>query len=77
MAGLEKAIEETLRRPELVIQSLSDSQAQLYYRYYRRTQVGDKYLFIVVKTTDRDSFVVTAYLTDKPKKGTKLWSEKP
>jgi hypothetical protein len=32
MATLRAAIEETLRRPERVVESLSDSQVHLYYR---------------------------------------------
>ena len=34
MVGLESAIEQTLARPETVIESFSDPQARLYYRYY-------------------------------------------
>jgi len=48
MVGLEDSIGETLARPQRVIQSLSDLQARLYYRYYVGTQVGDKFLCVVV-----------------------------
>lgn len=75
MVGLERAIEETLERPEVVVESLSDNRAILYYRYYRRTRVGDKYLCVVVKIGEQDAFIVTAYLTDRPKKGVTLWSK--
>ena len=47
MRGLENAIEETLLRPEGVIQSFSDPQAKLYYRFYIGTRVGDKFLCVV------------------------------
>ena len=73
MSALEAALEETLRRPQLVIQSRSDAGAELNYRYYVGTRVGDKWLCIVVKYAPNDAFVVTAYLTDKPKKGIQLW----
>jgi len=43
------------------------------YRYYYRTIVGDKWLCVVVKYLVEDAFVLTAYLTDKPKRGMKLW----
>ena len=77
MRGLENAIEETLLHPEGVIQSFSDSQAKLYYRFYMGTRVGDKFLCVVVRVKDEDAFVLTAYLTDKVKRGVKLWpSEK-
>ena len=35
--------------------------------------VGGKWLCIVVKYEEHDAFVVTAYLTDKPKAGEELW----
>jgi hypothetical protein len=73
MAGLESAMVETLRAPEQVIQSLSDQGAALHYRFFYGTRVGDKWLCVVVKYTALDAFVLTAYLTDKPKKGIRLW----
>jgi hypothetical protein len=73
MAGMEAAIEETLLRPERVVQSFSDPQARLYYRFYFRTMVGGKFLCVVVKTLGADAFVLTAYLTDRIKKGVPLW----
>ncbi len=42
MVGLEAAISETLKHPALVIQSISDEAARLYYRFYSGTRVGDK-----------------------------------
>lgn len=73
MASMEAAIAETLLRPEQVVQSFSDPQARLYYRFYFRTMVGGKFLCVVVKTLDADAFVLTAYLTDRIKKGVPLW----
>jgi hypothetical protein len=73
MRGLDSAIAETLRAPTLVVQSLSDLAAALHYRFYLGTRVGDKWLCVVVKYSALDSFVLTAYLTDKPRKGIQLW----
>jgi hypothetical protein len=73
MVGLEGAIEETLKRPTLVIQSVSDETARLYYRFCSATRVGDEFVCVAVKVTGSDGFVLTAYLTDKPKKGLVLW----
>jgi len=47
--------------------------ADLHDRHYLGTRVGDKWLCVVVKSGALDSFVLTAYLTDKPKKGIQLW----
>lgn len=73
MRGMEPRIAETLSTPEWVVESLSDAQARLYYRFYIGTRIGNKYLCVVVKVLDTDAFVVTAYLTDKVKKGRQLW----
>jgi hypothetical protein len=73
MAGLGTAIEETLRTPERVVGSLSDPQARLYYRFYFGTMVGGKHLCVVVKIVNEDAFVLTAYLTDRVKRGVALW----
>jgi hypothetical protein len=73
MARMEAAIEETLRRPERIVQSMSDDAARLYYRFYVRTMVGGKFLCVVVKTVDEDAFLLTAYLTDRIKRGVVLW----
>jgi hypothetical protein len=73
MAGMESALVETLRDPQLVIGSPADETATLNYRYYLHTLVGGKWLCVVVKYSDADAFVLTAYLTDKPKRGEVLW----
>ena len=73
MANLEGALGETLRQPQFVVESLTDPAAALSYRYYLGTKVGDKWLCVVVKYAANDAFVVTAYLTDKLKKGKRLW----
>ena len=39
--------------------------------------VSGKYLCAVVKTRAEDAFVVTAYLTDRVKKGDVLWRREP
>ena len=76
MVGMEEAIAETLLAPEFVVQSVSDAQAQLYFRFYYGTRVGNKFLCVVVKILEADAFVVTAYLTNRVKKGRLLWSAK-
>ena len=76
MKRMGRAIEETLTGPVRVIQSVSDSEANLYYRFYIGTRVGDKYLCVVVKIRQEDAFVLTAYLTDSIKKGDVIWPRK-
>lgn len=44
--------------------------------HHRNTPVTEKYLCIVVKTSDNDPFIVTAYFTDSIKKGEVIWEKK-
>ena len=69
-------IEGVLRQPQLVRRSRSDETVRLFYEFYAQTIVGGKWLCVVVKYAENDAFVVTAYLTDKPKAGEDLWPTK-
>jgi hypothetical protein len=73
MIGMESQIANTLKNPQLVRKSQSDDSSKLFYRFYIQTTIGDKWLCIVVKYLPDDAFVITAYFTDKPKKGDNLW----
>ncbi len=73
MKGMLRYIKESLFEPQRVIQSLSDKEASLYYRFYFGTKVGNKYVCVVVKMVKQDAFVLTAYLTDSIKKGEIIW----
>ena len=73
MQAMEGRIEETLRKPEKVLESLADSEARLYYRLYVATRVGDKRLCVVVKVAENDAFILTAYLMNRPAGGRQLW----
>ncbi len=76
MAGMAAELERVLREPQLVRRSRSDSDVRLFYEFYAQTIVGGKWLCVVVKYMRNDAFVVTAYLTDKPKAGEDLWPTK-
>jgi hypothetical protein len=73
MHEMAPAIQEALLCPEFVVQSRGGETANLYYRYYSKTMAGGKYLCVIVKIQESDAFVLTAYLTDKVKKGEMLW----
>jgi hypothetical protein len=76
MAMMEGAIEETLLDPQSVVQSITDAEVHLYYRFYFRTIVGGKFLCVVVKMRESGAFVLTAYLTDRIKKGDRIWPKR-
>ena len=73
MKGMAAEVERVLREPQLVRCSRSDATVRLFYEFYAQTIVGGKWLCVVVKYRENDAFVVTAYLTDKPKAGEDLW----
>ena len=73
MASMEAAIQDALLHPEVVRRSRTDSAVYLYYRYYEKTTVGDKWPCVVVKYLENDAFIITAYLTDKLKQGEQVW----
>ena len=73
MKAMGAEIERVLRQPQLVRCSRSDPAVRLFYEFYAQTIVGGKWLCVVVKYAQNDAFVVTAYLTDKPKAGEDLW----
>lgn len=73
MAEMGPEIERVLLQPQLVRRSRSDMTVRLFYEFYAQTIVGGKWLCVVVKYPGNDAFVVTAYLTDKPKAGEELW----
>jgi len=58
MHGMEERIEETVRNPQKVVESLSDPDARLYYRHYLGSRVGNKHLCVVVKVADNDAFLL-------------------
>ena len=73
---MEERIAEAVRHPDRVLESLSDPQARLYYRFYVDTPAGDKHLCVAVKLVDNDAFILTAYLMRKPVGGRQLWPRK-
>ena len=73
MKGMAAEIRRVLMQPQLVRRSRLDDAVRLFYEFYAQTIVGGKWLCVVVKYAENDAFVVTAYLTDKPKPGEDLW----
>jgi len=73
MQNMSDEIERVLHAPQFVRLSRSDSNVRLFYEFYTQTIVGGKWLCVVAKYVPDDAFVVTAYLTDKPKNGETLW----
>ncbi|MEA2089825.1 MAG: hypothetical protein U9O89_03590 [Thermoproteota archaeon] len=70
-------IKKTVVNPDEVRESVHDSSVFLFYKLYEKTSVTEKYLLIIVKTLNREGFIVTAFFTDRVKKGGVVWKKKP
>ncbi len=75
MREQEGKLAETLLEPNAVIQSRSDDTIRLFHRFYKKLAIGDKHLCVVVKYTEDIVFIITAYFTDKVKRGEILWKK--
>ncbi len=75
MIGYEDEIGRTLSMPDVVVQSRSDPAVRLFHRLYKGLAIGDKHLCVVVKYGESNTFVITAYFTDKVKSGEALWTK--
>lgn len=76
MTNLEAEIQSAISTPHLVRPSRSDPEVKLFYDYCAETTVGSKWLCVVIKYTQQDAFIITAYLTNQPKAGEDLWPTK-
>ncbi|HEX67935.1 MAG TPA: hypothetical protein ENG13_02590 [bacterium] len=75
MLGQIDKIKETLLNPDKVVRSKTDPEVELFYRYYQSTPVTKKYLCVVVKVSWEEAFIITAFFTDKIKRGEVLWEK--
>jgi hypothetical protein len=75
MRGQQRKLRTTLRHPERVLQSRVDPLVHLYFRFFRRTPVGQKFLMAAVKIGGSDAFVVTAFFTGEVRGGPVVWAK--
>jgi len=72
----ENIIKKTLEAPDKIMLSTTDSEVELFYRYFENTPVKAKYLCVIVKADSSDNFIITVYFTDTIKKGKLIWKKK-
>ena len=70
--GLYRDLEETLASPNIVV---GYGQALHYFRMYRGTPFGDKYVRVVVTGDDEAGYIRTAFITGRVVKGSVLWEK--
>ena len=66
-------IEETLIFPSAVLKSEDDPYVWLYYRPYRIFPKQRSFLLVVVKISDGEGFVITAFYVKNVQKGESVW----
>jgi hypothetical protein len=76
MVEEERRIKETLESPDKIVLSKTDSEVELFYKYFENTPVNAKHLCVIVKTSGGDNFIITSYFTDTIKKGKLIWTKK-
>ncbi|MCD4799923.1 MAG: hypothetical protein K8R19_13070 [Methanosarcinales archaeon] len=61
-----------LKEPEIVKNSVNNEDVVLFYRFYEHIYKG-KYMCVVVKLNDES--IITAYITDRIKRGEVVWKK--
>lgn len=72
LAGLEDAVTGVLQHPRYIRLSKEDDQVFLYY-----AQHGKYVLCVVCRHLNGEGFIITAYLTDRIKKGVTVYETDP
>ena len=69
MAGRDGRVKLTLESPDEARQSRTDPEVLLFYK----AEAPRRWTCAVVKRTDNETFLVTAYPTDAIKEGVRIW----
>jgi hypothetical protein len=68
-------IKETLVAPDEIRESVHTPSIWMFYKLYPHSPVSEKYMLVIVEVSDGEGFIVTAFFTDKVKKGGLLWKK--
>jgi hypothetical protein len=66
---------EALVDPDEIRESMHTPSIWMFYKLYPHSPVSEKYLLVIVKVSDGEGFIVTAFFTDELKKGGLLWKK--
>lgn len=70
-------VRETVVNPDEVKESAYDPSIWLFYKFYNDTPVTEKFLLVAVKILNGEGFIVTAFFTDRVKRGGLVWKKRP
>ena len=63
--------------PDEVRHRIRSSEVWLFYKFYDKSPVTQKYMLVAVEVLDGEGFIVTVFFTDKIKKGDLIWKKNP
>jgi len=66
-------MKEALVDPDEIRESVHAPSIWMFYKLYPHSPVSEKYMLVIVEVSDGEGFIVTAFFTDKVKKGGLLW----
>lgn len=69
MTGRQQDVKGTLQNPDEIRVSRSDSNVYLFYK----SEKVSRWVCAVAKRLNGEGFLITTYLTDAIKEGTKIW----
>lgn len=72
--GQLERIHQTLAQPDAIVETIIDETVHVYHRFYEKTPVTSKHMHVVVKVTD-DAFVLSAFYSNRRKKGRTIWEK--
>jgi hypothetical protein len=75
LIGHETLIEATLAAPDIVVISRRDPNVILYQKRFPDSPAGNKHLCAAVRLFPDDAFLMTAFLTDRRKRGMQIWPQ--
>ena len=61
--------------PDEVRRSIRAAEVWLFYKLYAKTPVTQKFMLVAVQILNGEGFIVTAFFTDKIKKGDLIWKK--
>lgn len=71
--GILEELKGAIEDPELIKRSVYNENVMLFYRYYGHIIYEGKYMCVVVRLDEGS--IVTAYITDRIKKGEVVWKK--
>ncbi len=61
LSSEKEKIIETIEKPDKIIDSLKDSKAKYYYKYYKNRQSPNKFMMVLGKYLNGEGFIISAH----------------